>query len=109
MKPIAVYMIQNKHNCRVYIGQSVDPRRRFREHGKKPPTRMREDWELYRPFQRHFSLSVLGTVTSKYEADQLERDSIFRFAARGPQGYNDLEGKPTASKKFWLLRRRGVL
>ena len=46
-KIVGIYMITCIANRKRYIGQSIDIKRRFSQHKRKPPQQMREDFEKY--------------------------------------------------------------
>ena len=46
-KIIGIYMITCIANHKRYIGQSIDIKRRFNQHRRKPPRQMREDFERF--------------------------------------------------------------
>ena len=46
-KVVGIYKITCKKNCKCYVGQSTDIKRRFNQHKRKPPARMQEDFDLY--------------------------------------------------------------
>ena len=46
-KIIGIYQITCTVNGKRYVGQSIDIKRRFNQHKRKPPDGMREDFELY--------------------------------------------------------------
>lgn len=46
-KIIGIYMITCIANHKRYIGQSIDIKRRFNQHRRKPPYQMREDFERF--------------------------------------------------------------
>ena len=47
---IYIYSIRNTANDRGYIGATIDMDRRYKQHKRKPPTRMGPDASLYKPF-----------------------------------------------------------
>lgn len=94
-------MITNVANGRVYIGQSKDPKGRYRAHSKKPPFRMRKDAEKYVPFKDYFVLSILQEGLSKEEANRVEESYIEMHDATSKKGYNWCIGKPTGCKRWW--------
>ena len=46
-KIVGIYKITCTKNSKCYVGQSLDIKRRFNQHKRKPPARMREDFDLY--------------------------------------------------------------
>lgn len=99
-------MIKNLANDRVYIGQSKDPKARYRAHSKSPPFRMRKDAEKFTPFKDFFHMTVLQGGLSKHEADMLEESYIEMHDATSKKGYNWCFGKPTCGKRWWATIRR---
>ena len=46
-KIVGIYKITCTVNGKRYIGQSIDIKRRFSQHKRKPPARMQADFEQY--------------------------------------------------------------
>ena len=46
-KIVGIYKITCTKNGKCYVGQSLDIKRRFNQHRRNPPARMREDFDLY--------------------------------------------------------------
>ena len=85
----------------------MDPHRRWKQHAKKPPKKVRADVERFTPWGDHFALEILETCTIE-DAKHAER---FHIASKSSvkDGYNNLKGSSTSSRKFWKLYRKGVL
>ena len=89
---ITIYFIRNRTNNRVYVGQTMNLRRRIAAHTRSPPARMRDDiatlgWES-------FEVIMCSKVYTKEDADFAERSAIHAHSATGSSGYNDLRGSP---------------
>ncbi len=96
-KKVVVYKITCTANGRVYIGQSVDPNCRFKQHAKHPPRRMASDARRYQPFALHFDLAIVN----KEQASRRERQLIAEFQSTGPNGYNDM--RSTGDVRVWTM------
>ena len=84
-------------------------RRRYGQHTRTPPSRMRHDADLYKPFHVHFVLTELAHTDSKHKVNQLEYHYIKHHVTQGSRGYNIAKQDPTHSKQFWYLHRRGLM
>ena len=96
-----MYTITCQDTARVYVGVSVDPARRYKQHKHKAPRRMRADAAVYKPFERHFVLSLHGSYPFKCLAHRAERQLIAALGAMGPAGYTTLPSTPGDSRRFW--------
>lgn len=85
----AIYKIENKINHKIYIGQSVNPTKRFRQHcnANKYNSLITKAIEKYG--ERNFSLEVLGWYE---DYNEKEREFIQQYRSLAPYGYNILEG-----------------
>jgi len=57
-----VYTITCKQNEKMYIGQSLNPTRRFKQHALNPPTKMIADVHNYRPLKECLELNFFFHV-----------------------------------------------
>ena len=77
-----IYKITSLSTGRVYVGTSKNPRKRFSQHIRCPPLRMRE---VHRQFgQDDFVLTWFAGLSSFYKLD-LEGFYIKKYNAAGPQ------------------------
>ena len=78
-KPIAIYKITNTVNGKVYIGQGVDPKKRFRQHcfGKNKNAAIYKAIVKYG--KENFLFEVIDWCDSKEESDQKEISYIAKF------------------------------
>ena len=67
------------------------------------PLRMQEDACTYLPFEDHFQLAILAESPSPTHDKSLEAHFVRLHDSTGPDGYNNLVGHPTASRKFWAM------
>lgn len=93
---VGIYKITNKINNKVYIGQSVDIKRRWYEHKARAfdPNNNCYDKPLYRSFRKHGLDNFLFEVIqecSVEEMNELETQYIHQFNSLVPNGYNLLE------------------
>lgn len=86
---IGIYMIQNKINGKIYIGQSIDIKRRWREHKNNSKNRNCYFYCALRKYGiENFSFSVLEECSIK-ELDYLERKYISLYHSLDKDfGYN---------------------
>lgn len=86
----AIYKIENKINHKVYIGQTLDPKRRFREHCcvNTPYSSL-----VHRAIEKYgkdnFDFKVLGWFE---DYNEKEKYYIEYYHSRYPYGYNMLSG-----------------
>ena len=92
---VGLYLIRNLHNGKVYVGQSVNIERRFRNHKSRT---FSTDYEtpLYKAFQKYgienFSFEILEECT-KEELDEKEMFYIAKYKSTQKEfGYNMTEG-----------------
>jgi hypothetical protein len=50
----------------MYVGQSIDAKKRFEQHACCPPKKMKDDVSKFKPFHMHFSLHIEYTTMRKY-------------------------------------------
>ena len=67
-----VYCITCTVNDRKYVSSATDMHRRYKEHNRTPPSRMRHDADLYKPFHANFVM----TDMPKPIADETRRSCI---------------------------------
>jgi hypothetical protein len=53
-------------NEKMYIGQSLNPIRQFKQHALNPPTKMIIDVHGYRPLEKCFELKIVVSSYKKY-------------------------------------------
>ena len=82
-------------------------RRRYGEHRRNPPSRMRHDANLHKPFDSNFIMTELDNTDSKHKANHLEYHYIKLHVTQASQGYNICKQDPTHSRQFWYLHRLG--
>ncbi len=107
-QPYVVYQLLCVDTGRVYVGFTSDVRRRYAEHKRSPPPRMREDAASYSPFEEHFALTVLEQgIPTATQAKRRETHYIKALRARTGAGYNEAPGSTT--RAFWWRMRHGAL
>ncbi len=106
---IYIYAIRNVANDRRYIGSTTDMDNRYEQHKRKPPNRMTSDASLYQPFEDNFVMTCLETVYTQARSKQAEYYWIRHYNTQAAAGYNIYKGAPTTDKRYWFLKRLGVL
>ena len=105
---IYIYKITCTMTGRICIGQSTNPQRRYKQHMRTPPIRMKADAQKYIPFKSHFVLEILHSCAHKAESDRVEAETIMTLKTLGKHGYNVMKGNPTKDPKFNYLRSRKI-
>jgi hypothetical protein len=62
-----VYRVTCENNNKVYIGQSMDPYQRFKQHMHRPPKKMKHDIEMNKTVNLTFKLDILYSNMHKYK------------------------------------------
>jgi hypothetical protein len=104
-----VYRVTCENNNKVYIGQSMDPYQRFKQHMHRPPKKMKHDIEMNKTVNLTFKLDILYSNMHKYKVDRMETHYIQNLDSTSSAGYNNLKGKPTSYKKYWYLKRNNMI
>jgi hypothetical protein len=58
----------------MYVGQSIDAKKRFERHPCCPPKKMKDDVSKFKPFHMHFNLHIEYTTMRKYLVDRKEKN-----------------------------------
>ncbi len=91
----------------MYIGQSLNPTRQFKQHALNPPTKMITDVHRYKPFEECFELRIVFSSYKKYLWDHEERKLISTLqTTQNKHGYNKLKDHSTSDTRYWRLYRR---
>jgi len=104
-----VYKITNKVNNKVYVGQSIDIKRRWHDHkiAAFSKNNAQFDAPLYRAMRKYgienFSFTVLEECDQN-DLDQKERDYIKKHNSHGNNGYNQTDGGSGFENKPKLSR-----
>lgn len=85
-----IYIIKNDINDKVYIGQSIDPKERFRSHCKKSSDNCLIDKAIQKYGKEHFWYEIIEDFTLEY--NEKEKYWISFYNSITPNGYNILEG-----------------
>jgi hypothetical protein len=106
---INIYCIVHRENNRVYIGQTRDLKKRIGEHQRRPPRRMKGDWDAAKGkgkvWKDVFAVKVLDRVGEQKQADTLERRFTFCYKSTGKNGYNMVRGQPFTCNTFWRYKK----
>lgn len=85
----AIYKIENKINHKIYIGQSNDPERRFKEHCNEVKYKSLIHDAIIKYGKENFSFEIIGWFEDYNEKEQFY---IEYYRSRVPNGYNILKG-----------------
>jgi predicted GIY-YIG superfamily endonuclease len=99
-----VYELLHVDTGKKYIGISTQPSRRYNQHARNPPSRMRRDL-LHKNFRDVVRLTVLQGFGNKRNAERHERCLILELQTHKlSNGYNYLTSKPGWSQLFWYIQ-----
>ena len=114
-RPRTIYVLAHKVTGKMYVGQTVNLRRRMRQHAKKPPARMQDDilddmrtrndnGEAY-IFEDLVSVATLEAHTmTQATANLLEKRHITDLGTLDKaRGYNTLPGPPQLCYSYWAM------
>lgn len=91
---IYIYKITNKLNNKIYIGQTVDFKKRMKEH--RYGRNIRQNMLIDRAYRKYgaenFEEEIIYEANTQSEADEIERKYINELSTLKPNGYNVLEG-----------------
>lgn len=85
----AIYKIENKINHKIYIGQSVNPAKRFKQHCNTSKYNSLITKAIEKYGENNFSLEILGWYENYNEK---EKEFIQQYRSLAPYGYNILKG-----------------
>lgn len=93
---IGVYKIENTENGKIYVGQSVDVEKRFREHKRQLRANshgncyLQDDWNIYG--ENAFTFEIIEKCRSIY-LNEIERNLIKEYDSMDKsKGYNIMPG-----------------
>lgn len=94
METYYIYKFTNKKNNMSYIGQSIKPCKRLKEHlyGRKNKINTYFDRVLRKYGIENFDFEVIDKANSQEKIDELEREYIDKYNTLKPNGYNILKG-----------------
>ncbi len=95
-----MYNITCENNNKIYIGQNINPYKRFKQHMRRPHKKMKHDIDMSKTINLTFKLIILYSNMHKYKADKMENLYIQCFDNTSRIGYNNLKRKPTSFKKY---------
>lgn len=97
-----IYIIQNLINLKIYVGQTIDPARRWAEHKSDVSNKDRKDYHLYRSMRYYaekykdretFSFTVIEEYDTEEESNEAEKFFIQYFNSKSKLfGYNKTDG-----------------
>lgn len=90
-----IYKITNLVNGKIYIGQSMDIEKRFKEHISNCKYKRNNNYALYKAFNKYgvgnFKFEII-TLCSVEELDNMEIKFIEKYNSYGVNGYNMTPG-----------------
>lgn len=94
METYYIYKITNKKNNLSYIGQSINPQKRFKEHlyGRKGGINTYFDKALKKYGEESFTFEIIDKADESKKIDELEKYYIKKYNTLKPNGYNILKG-----------------
>ncbi len=99
--------IRCENNNKLYIGQSIDPYKQFKQHMHRP--HKKHDIDMNKIINLTFNLVILYSNMHKYKVDRMENHYVQYFDNTSSTGYNNLKGKLTSYKKYWYLKRNNMI
>ena len=89
-----IYKFTNKNNNKSYIGQSIKPYKRYKEHlyGRKNKNNTYFDKIIRKNGIENFSFEIIDKANNQEEIDKLEQKYISQYNTIIPNGYNILKG-----------------
>lgn len=93
MEKYYIYKYTNKLNNMIYIGQSINPQKRHKEHlyGRKNGVDTYFDKALKKYGEENFIFEIIDEANTTKEIDKLEKYYIEQFNSLKPNGYNILK------------------
>ena len=85
-----IYIIKNDINTKVYIGQSLDSKQRFKSHCKGDYDNSLIDKAIQKYGKEHFWFEILESQVENY--NEREKYWIKYYNSKAPFGYNILDG-----------------
>ena len=105
----AIYKITNTRNGKIYIGQSVNPIRRFNAHKNRAKNNVGNS-PLYDDIRRYGIESfVLDIIEWTEEYDKREIELIAQYGTMVPNGYNILKGGAEPPHKYGEEHHKSVI
>lgn len=105
---IYLYLITNKINLKKYVGQTNNPKQRWRTH--KSSARNGVDFALYRAFRKYginnFSFEVIATCLKDEHSTETEMLLIKQHKSFGNNGYNMTPGDSSTRGLKWTRLQR---
>lgn len=98
-----IYLIKNLYNNKVYIGQTINLKRRISSHftGKGSGSHIDNAIRKYNVY--NFIWKIIGTCYSKKELDESEKECIAFFESKNKlYGYNLTDGGATGTLGHFL-------
>lgn len=86
-----IYKIKNKINNKIYIGQTIDYKKRINNHINTSKNQI-VDMAIKKYGKDNFTFIIIDKAENQKEADQKERYYIEKYDCIIPKGYNVLKG-----------------
>ncbi len=74
-----VYNIRCENNNKIYIGQNINPYKRFKQHMRRLPKKMKHDIDMSKTTNLTFKLNILYSNMHEYKVDRMENHYIQYF------------------------------
>lgn len=94
MERYYIYKFTNKINNMIYIGQSLRPEKRLKEHlyGRKKGNDTYFDKSIKKYGIENFTFEIIDSSEDRKIIDELEKKYIIKYNSLTPNGYNILKG-----------------
>ena len=90
-----IYLIKNLINNKIYVGRTLDIKKRFILHKSRAKTLKTSSaihHALFKYGIENFTFEIIESQISKYKVDEREKYWIKNYNSYGPMGYNLTEG-----------------
>lgn len=92
-----IYIITNIQNNKIYVGQTINLKRRISSHFTGKGSGSYID-NIIRKYNKYITWGILGTCNSKQELDEAEKECIAFFESKNKlYGYNLTDGGATGT------------
>ena len=71
-----IYKITCSKNSRIFVGQSINPKKRYKQHKSRRPSCMKMVVQKYKTFEDYFKMEILYKSKIKKDCNAFELDTI---------------------------------